>query len=300
VNAAGEATLVKYHFLPLVGERNLTLAQAQHIQATNFNHATEDLFESIDHGEFPEWTVFVQLMEDHDHPELDFDPLDATKLWPTSLCPLLPIGRIVLDRNPVNYFAEVEQVAFGTGVMVDGMDFSDDKLLQGRTFSYSDTQRYRVGPNYLQLPINRPHTSVATNQRDGQMAHYVDGAAAGADPHTNYEPTARFAPREALAAGIPHAAFVSGAVIRQPIARTNDYGQAGDRYRSFQSWERDDLILNLVSALGECDVATQQRMIAHLHQCDTDYGRRVAEGLGVSTPEANAQSMTAEFAPERR
>jgi catalase len=285
VNAAGEAVLVKYHFLPRAGERNLTLAEAQQIQATNFNHASEDLYEAIERGDHPQWDVFVQLLEDGDHPELDFDPLDATKLWPTSLCPLRPIGRIVLDRNPANYFAEVEQVAFGTGVMVDGMDFSDDKLLQGRTFSYSDTQRYRVGPNYLQLPINRPHADVATNQRDGQMTYHVDGAASAADPHVNYEPTARVAPREAEARGVPHTPFVSGHVVRQPLSRTNDYGQAGDRYRSFEPWERDDLILNLVSALRDCDADTQARMVSHLRQCDADYGQRIADGLGMSTPD---------------
>jgi len=252
VNAAGDAVLVKYHFLPSAGERNLTLAQAQQIQATNFNHASEDLYEAIERGDYPEWLVLVQIMEDGEHPELDFDPLDATKLWPVSLCPLRPIGRIVLDRNPANYFAEVEQVAFGTGVMVDGMDFSDDKLLQGRTFSYSDTQRYRVGPNYLQLPINRPHADVATNQRDGQMTYHIDGAAAGVDRHTNYEPTSRLAP------------------------------QSGDRYRSFEPWERDDLIANLVSALSECDAGTQERTVAHLRQCDAEYGQRVADGLGMT------------------
>lgn len=236
-------------------------------------------------------------MEDHDHPELDFDPLDATTLWPTSLCPLRPIGRIVLDRNPANYFAEVEQVAFGTGVMVDGMDFSDDKLLQGRTFSFSDTQRYRVGPNYLQLPINRPHTKAATNQRDGLITYDVDGAALGGDLHTNYEPTGRCAPQEAPARGVPHTPFVSGPIVRQPIARTNDYGQAGDRYRSFEPWERDDLILNLVSALRDCDAETQQRMIAHLRQCDAEYGQRVADGLAVSS--AAATQMIPDMATTR-
>ena len=102
--------------------------------------------------------------------------------------PFLPVGKMVLDNNPDNYFAEVEQAAFGTGVLVDGLDFSDDKLLQGRTFSYSDTQRYRVGTNYLQLPINAPKTPVATNQRDGQMAMMVDRAP-GQNPHVNYEPS---------------------------------------------------------------------------------------------------------------
>jgi catalase len=281
VNDAGEAVLVKYHFLPAAGERNLTLSQAQQIQATNFNHASEDLYDAIAAENYPEWKVCVQIMEDSDHPELDFDPLDATKLWPTTLYPLRPIGRIVLDGNPRNFFAEVEQVAFGTGVMVDGMDFSDDKLLQGRTFSYSDTQRYRVGPNYLQLPINRPHATVATNQRDGQMTYRVDGDGASADPHVNYEPTGRRAPHEAPLRGAPHQPMVSGQIMRKPIARTNDYGQAGDRYRSFEPWERDDLILNLGTALRECDRDTQTRMVDHLRQCDPDYGQRVAEALGL-------------------
>src|SRR4028119_1715460 len=127
-------------------------------------------------------------MTDDYHEELDFDPLDDTKIWPEEQFPMLAVGRMVLDRNPANYFAEVEQAAFGTGVLVDGLDFSDDKMLQGRTLSYSDTQRYRVGPNYLQLPINAPKKPVYTNQRDGQMAYNVD-LAPGQNPHVNYEPS---------------------------------------------------------------------------------------------------------------
>ena len=117
----------------------------------------------------------MQIMSDDEHLELDYNPLDPTKLG-IKISTLLPVGKLVLDRNPENYFAEVEQSASGVGVLVDGMDFSDDKLLQGRTFSYSDTQRYRVGTNYLQLPVNAPKTRVATNQRDGQMAAIVDTA----------------------------------------------------------------------------------------------------------------------------
>ncbi|WP_437813968.1 catalase [Sorangium sp. So ce1078] len=279
VNQEGEAVLVKYHFLPRHGEVNLTGDQAAAIQARSFNHATQDLFDAIARGDTPEWEVCVQIMEDGEHPELDFDPLDATKIWPPEKFPLRPIGRMVLDRNPTNYFAEVEQVAFGTGVLVDGMDFSDDKLLQGRTFSYSDTQRYRIGPNYLQLPINQPRVKVSTNQRDGQMAYRVDSVEDGADPHVNYEPSHRNAPRVAKPAGRPHEPAVSGRVQRRTIARTNDYGQAGERYRAFEPWERDELVKNLVEALSQCDRTIQERMIGHLTQCDQDYGRRVAEGL---------------------
>ncbi len=282
VNAKGEAVLVKYHWIPKAGERNLTQSQAEAIQGKDFNHATADLFDAIERGDYPEWELQVQIMEDGEHPELDYDPLDATKVWPPEQYPLLPVGRMVLNKNPENYFAEVEQVAFGTGVMVDGMDFSDDKMLQGRTFSYSDAQRYRVGSNYLQLPINRPRNEVATNQRDGQMAHHVDGAGV-ANPHVNYEPSARGGPAEIHSAGLPHTPFVSGHIVRQAISRENDYGQAGARYRAFSDWEREELIANLVAQLTPCGDDIKERMIAHLTQCDANYGARVAAGLGHST-----------------
>ena len=118
------------------------------------------------------------MMSDDEHPELDFDPLDDTKVWPENEFPPRPVGRMVLDRMPENFFAENEQIAFGTGVLVDGLDFSDDKMLVGRTFSYRDTQRYRVGPNYLQLPVNQrqERRRSRTNQRDGQMTYHVDTA----------------------------------------------------------------------------------------------------------------------------
>ena len=180
---------MKFHWVPKQGVRNLTSAQAAEIQGRDYGHATRDLYDAIERGDFPEWEFCVQLMEDGPNDDLDFDPLDDTKRWPEDQFPLLPVGRMVLDRAPDNFFAEVEQSAFGTGVLVDGIDFSDDKMLQGRTLSYSDTQRYRVGPNYLQLPINAPQVGCpfATNQRDGQMAYYVDQT--GKNRHINYEPS---------------------------------------------------------------------------------------------------------------
>ena len=279
VNSDGVGHLVKYFFLPKQRVKCLTQAQAEEIQAKNFNHATQDLYEAIARGEYPEWEFCVQIMSDDEHPELDFDPLDPTKIWSPDQFPLLPVGRVILDKNPVNYFAEVEQAAFGTGVLVDGLDFSDDKLLQGRTFSYSDAQRHRVGSNYLQLPINQPKTPVATNQRDGQMTYRVDGLEAGENPHVNYEPSSLGGLKEAPKSGKDHTPYVQGPVIRQKISRTNDYQQAGERYRTFEDWERDDLILNLVSALKKCDAHIQERMVEHLTQCDPEYGTRVREGL---------------------
>jgi catalase len=282
VNEAGETVLVKFHFEPKQGVRNLTSTEAQAIQAKDFNHATGDLYDAIDRGEFPEWEMAIQVMEDHEHPELDWDPLDVTKRWPEDQFPLLPVGRIVLDRNPVNYHAEVEQVAFGTGVLVDGVDFSDDKLLQGRTFAYSDTQRYRVGPNYLQLPINAPRCPFATNQQGGQGDYRgSEVASAGGNPHINYEPSSRNGLTEQVRRAPPPRPYVEGVVGRQKLSRTNDFVQAGDRYRTFSDAEREELIANLVGALGQCNPDIQERMVSHFAQADAEYGRRVAEGLGL-------------------
>ena len=278
VNAEGEAVLVKYHWEPKQGIKNLTTAQAQEIQAKNFNHATQDLYEAIERGEYPEWELFVQIMSDDDHPELDFDPLDDTKLWPKEQFPWLPVGRMVLDRNPVDYHNEVELSAFGTGVLVDGLDFSDDKMLQGRTFSYSDTQRYRVGTNYLQLPINAPKSHVATNQRGGQMSYKVD-AADGQNPHVNYEPSSLNGLKEAPRSGKEHQPQYNARLMRQKIDRTNDFGQAGETYRNFEDWERDELILNLVNTLSGAAQHIQDKMVELFTKCDEDYGRRVREGL---------------------
>lgn len=279
VNAEGKAVLVKYHWEPLKqGIKNLTQAEANEIQAKSFNHATLDLYEAIERGDYPEWELCVQIMEDGEHPELDFDPLDDTKLWPTDKFPFLPVGKMTLNRNPEDYFAEVEQAAFGTGVLVDGLDFSDDKMLQGRTFSYSDTQRYRVGANYLQLPINAPKTHVATNQSGGQMQYKVDRAP-GQNPHVNYEPSSMGGLQEAPKPGKDHEPEYNARLVREPIDRQNNFGQAGDTYRSFEPWEQDELIANLVDALSKCKQDIRERMISYFTEADADYGRRVREGL---------------------
>ncbi|WP_326635985.1 catalase [Nonomuraea fuscirosea] len=281
VNAQGETHLVKYHWMPKQGVRSMTAADAAAVQAEDLGHATKDLYEAIERGDFPEWELLVQVMSDDEHPELDFDPLDDTKTWPENDFPALPVGRLVLDRNVENQFAENEQASFGTGVLVDGLDFSDDKMLVGRTFSYSDTQRHRVGPNYLQLPVNQTKATCRTNQRDGQMTYFVDSG--GESPHINYEPSLRDGLREAH---YPHpdevGPQVSGRLTRKRIPRTNDYKQAGQRYLLMEEWERDDLVLNFVTALKQCDRAIQERMVWHFLLVEDDLGLRVGEGLGIT------------------
>ncbi|WP_138732982.1 catalase [Modestobacter excelsi] len=282
VNAAGETKLVKYHWLPQQGVKSWTQADAEIAQGRELGVHTKDLYEAIERGDFPSWDLHVQLMDDHDHPELDFDPLDDTKTWPENDFPLRKVGTLTLNRAPEDFFAESEQIAFGTGVLVDGLDFSDDKMLVGRTFSYSDTQRYRVGPNYLQLPVNAPRTRVATNQRDGQMAFHQDRAE-GTNPHVNYEPSITGGLREAqYPTHDEQGPEITGRLTRKRIDRTDDYTQAGQRYLLSEEWEKDDLVANLVDGLSQCDRPIQERMVWHLFMAEDELGKRVGDGIGIS------------------
>ncbi|HSP37029.1 MAG TPA: catalase [Frankiaceae bacterium] len=283
VNAQGETQLVKYHWIPKQSVTSFTADDAAKLQSGEIGYHTKDLYDAIDAGDYPSWELHVQLMDDHDHPELDFDPLDDTKTWPENEFPLRKVGTMTLNRKPVNFFLESEQIAFGTGVLVDGLDFSDDKMLVGRTFSYSDTQRYRVGPNYLQLPVNAPkNVQVATNQRDAPMAYRQD-MIEGQNPSINYEPTSLNGPVEASAPTETEVGpEISGRLTRARIPRRNDYKQAGERYQLSEQWEKDDLVGNLVGALSQCDRHIQERMVWHFLMCDDEYGTRVGEGLGIS------------------
>lgn len=281
VDAEGNTVLVKYHWMPKQGVRSMTEEDAAHVQAGELGHATKDLYEAIRRGDYPEWELLVQIMADGDHPELDFDPLDDTKTWPEQEFPAKPVGRLVLDRTVDNYFAENEQIAFGTGVLVDGLDFSDDKMLVGRTFSYSDTQRYRVGPNYLQLPVNlAKNTQVRTNQRDGFMAY--DNRAANENPEVNYEPSITGGLREdQYPTHDDQGPEIRGRLTRKRIPRTNDYLQAGQRYLLMEDWERDDLVKNFVNLISQCARPVQERMVWHFLLVENDLGLRVGRGLGI-------------------
>ncbi|MFS0885397.1 catalase [Aeromicrobium sp. 179-A 4D2 NHS] len=280
-NAEGETHLVKYHWQPHQGVKSLTEEDAANIQANDLGHASKDLYEAIERGDFPKWDLYVQLMSDDEHPELDFDPLDDTKTWPEEVFEPKIVGTMTLNRNVDDHHNENEQISFGTGVLVDGLEFSDDKMLVGRTFSYSDTQRYRVGPNYLQLPVNSAkNATVATNQRGGQMSYGVD--LQGQNPHVNYEPSTMGGLSEAERTVEPELGpELNGRLTRRQIPRTNDYKQAGERFRLLEDWERDDLVKNLVANIGEATREVQERMVWHFLLCDDELGLRVGEGLGI-------------------
>jgi catalase len=281
VNAEGQTVLVKYHFHPRSGVASLTQAEADKVQGKDLGSASKDLFEAIERKEYPQWDVFVQLMEDHDHSELDWDPLDDTKIWPEHQFPLRHAGVMTLNRNVEDHHNENEQIAMGTGVLVDGLDFSDDKMLVGRTFSYSDTQRHRVGANYLQLPVNQPkNASVHTNQRGGQMSYGVD-LAPGQNPHVNFEPSIHNGLHESERRP-NNPPEVHGRLTQSVIERRNDYVQPRGRYNTMMDWERDDLVRNLGDLLSQCERDVQERMLWHFFLVHDDYGRRVGERLGVT------------------
>ncbi|TYI74444.1 hypothetical protein E1A91_D07G200000v1 [Gossypium mustelinum] len=169
IDKAGKAHYVKFHWKPTCGVKNLLEDEAITVGGANHSHATQDLYDSIAAGNYPEWKVFIQVMDPADEDRFDFDPLDVTKTWPEDILPLQPVGRMVLSKNIDNFFAENEQLAFCPSVIVPGIYYSDYKLLQTRIFSYSDTQKHRLGPNYLQLPANAPKCVHHNNHHEGFM-----------------------------------------------------------------------------------------------------------------------------------
>ncbi|MDQ3487287.1 MAG: catalase, partial [Acidobacteriota bacterium] len=287
VNADGGTVLVKYHFHPRCGLASLTAEEAGKVQAKDLGSASKDLFEAIERKDFPQWDVFVQIMDDNEHPELEWDPLDDTKIWPEDQFPLRHIGVMTLNRNVSDHHNENEQIAMGTGVLVDGLDFSDDKMLVGRTFSYSDTQRHRVGTNYLQVPVNQPKgvEGVHTNQRGGQMSHGVD-LAPGQNPHVNFEPSIHNGLHEA-----PRKPYngpeIKGRLTQSVLERRNDYVQPRARYNTMMDWERDDLVANMGELLSQCERDVQQRMLWHFFLVHDDYGARVGKALNMTATDVS-------------
>lgn len=277
VNAQGHVRYVKYHWKPQQGVHNLTAEEAAEIQKNDFNHATKDLYAAIERGDYPKWDLYVQLMELSDYDRLNFDPCDPTKVWPEDLYPLLKIGTMTLNRNPENYFAEVEQSAFSPSALVPGIEASEDKLLQGRLFSYPDTQRYRLGANYLQIPVNCPFAPVRNNQRDGLMQTKQQPSTINYEPNSyETEPQAAAAPQYQESAPAMH-----GHAVRKVIEKTNDFQQAGERYRSYSEQEKANLIKNLAADLAEVNERTKLLAICNFYRADVEYGQRLAEALHV-------------------
>ncbi len=281
-NAEGERYWVKYHFKTEQGIENLTAAEAGELSGSDPDHATRDLFEAIERGEYPSWRLEMQIMPYEEAATYRFDAFDVTKVWPHADYPLVEIGRLVLDRNPDNYFAEVEQAAFSPANFVPGIGPSPDKLLQGRLFSYHDTHVHRLGPNYHLLPVNAPKaTKVSNYQRDGFMRFDGNGG-----PGPNYWPNSFGGPAPDASAADP-ALEIEGSARRTPYSHENDdFTQAGALYRKVMTDEaREHLVGNIVGHLSGAKERIQLRQCAIFYKADPEYGTRVAEGLGLDTAE---------------
>jgi catalase len=280
INAAGERSWVKYHFKTVQGIESFTDAEAKAMVAEDPDYHLRDLFQSIARGDAPEWRLEMQIMPFDEAKDYRFNPFDLTKVWPHSDYPPITIGRLVLNRNPENYFAEVEQASFEPANMVPGIGPSPDRMLLGRLFSYPDTHRHRIGPNYLQLPINQPRSEINSYNKDGAMRYRH----AGAQPV--YAPNSLGGP-QADPQRYPDASWqADGDIVRtaQTLhSEDDDYGQAGALYREVLSGtDRDHLVENLIGHLGD-DVSrqVQERAVDHWRKVDADLGARVASGLGL-------------------
>jgi catalase len=277
-NAKGDYVWVQYHFKTDQGIRNLSRQEAEKLSGSDPDHATRDLYEAIARGDYPSWTLEMQILTPEQAKDFRWDIFDITKVWPHGEVPPIKVGKLVLNRNPVNYFAEVEQAAFGPSNLVPGIAISPDKMLQARVFSYHDTHIHRLGPNYHLIPVNSPKGAPEQSyQRDGFMR--VDGGG-GAGP--NYWPNSFGGPAPDPTAGEPPF-DLTGPAGRHPYAFPNDdFVQPGDLYRKVMTdMDREHLIGNIVDHLGGAAKRIQMRQTALFFKADADYGRRVAAGLGL-------------------
>jgi catalase len=241
VNAKGKARFVKFHWKPMKGVKSLVWDEAQKISGKDPDFHRRDLFESIERGDYPEWELGLQIVEEADEFKFDFDLLDPTKLIPEELVPVRRVGKMTLTRNTDNYFAETEQVAFHTGHIVPGIDFTNDPLLQGRLFSYTDTQLRRVGPNFAELPINRPLNSVHNNQRDAMARTVIDKGRVAYFPNRLGGGCPIHAP-DSAEAFVSYGEKVDGAKIRSRSESFSDhFSQATQFWNSMADWEQQHI-----------------------------------------------------------
>jgi catalase len=289
INSKNELFYVKYHFKTKQGIKNFDRDSAEVMKGKDPDYAQRDLFDAIAKGDFPKWKVSIQVMPEKEAETYHINPFDLTKVWPHGDYPLIEIGELVLDRNPENYFAEVEQAAFEPKNVVHGMGYSPDKMLQARLISYPDAHRYRLGVNYDSLPVNKPQCPMHNYSRDGAMR--FDGNFGSAP---NYEPNSFDGPKEDPAyRERPRA--ISGSVDRHNHRLDGDYySQPGNLFRLMTKDAQQRLIGNIVSSLSNAPREIQERQIRHFYKADPNYGSGVAAGLGLKAEEVmNGELATA-------
>lgn len=293
INEEGKSTFVKFHWKPKLGVHGLLWDEAQKISGKNPDFHRQDLWEAIENGNYPEWELGVQLIPEEDEHKYEFDILDPTKLIPEELVPVQLIGKMVLNRNPDNFFAETEQVAFHPGHVVPGIDFSNDPLLQGRLFSYTDTQLIRLGgPNFHEIPINRPIAKSHNNQRDGHMRQEINVG------KTNYHPNSLgggcpFQAKMTEGGFVSHHEKIDANKIRTRSQSFLDFfSQATLFYNSQTEVEKKHIVNAFSFELGKVKmVEIRERMVGLLTQVDQSLAKQVAENLGVEYPREPEKPM---------
>lgn len=274
VNTSCDVTYVKFTWQSRQGNRGLTPEEAAEIQATNFNHHTEDLYQNISAGNYPVWDLMIQTLEPGQLDDFDFNPLDTTKIWPEELVPSRKVGEMVLNEVPDNFFQWSEQSAFAPSNLIPGIEASEDRMLQGRLFSYADTQRYRLGTNHFQLAPNKPRSNVhAIAVQDGAGFSHPRAAS------TNYYPS-RYTDDPGFAT--TNAEFracetpLTGTTQQIPFQKTQDFQQAGDLFRSFDQRSQDSLVETFGDDLAKVESQEIRDIItSFLYKADEDYGTRV-------------------------
>jgi catalase len=283
INAKNERVWVKFHFKTQQGIKNLTDAEAESIVAKDRESHQRDLYASIEKGEYPRWTMSIQVMTEEQARKMPYNPFDLTKVWYHKDYPLIEVGYFELNRNPENYFAEVEQSAFNPASVVPGIGFSPDKMLQGRLFSYGDAQRYRLGVNHHQIPVNAPRCPVNSYHRDGQMrVNGNAGSTIGYEPNSYGEwqeqPEFKEPPLE-----------LSGAAYQWNFREDDDdyYTQPGKLFRLMNAKQKRALFENTARAMGDAPKEIKVRHIGNCLKADPAYGKGVADALGIPLSEAS-------------
>ena len=286
-NAKGEYKYVKFNFRTKQGVKGMNMEETAVMQGKDFNHLTNDLYSNINAGKYPKWDLYIQVLDPKDLDSFDFNPLDPTKIWPTDLIPETKVGTLTLNRMPKNFFNETEQSAFAPGNLVPGIEPSEDRLLQGRIFSYSDTQMYRLGANHQQIPVNRPVVKVNNNNQEGHMN------VSERDSDVNYEPSLK-EPKPATPAAKAINTPLGEKVLQQAIKKEQPFKQAGELYRSYSATEKNDLIRNLAADLGAVkDSETKHIMLSYFYKADADYGTRLTQAVkgDIATVKAKAAKL---------
>ncbi len=280
INADNERYWVKFHFKTQQGIKNLTDQEAADLVGKDRESSQRDLYEAIERGDFPRWTMYVQIMPEADAAKVPYHPFDLTKVWPKGDYPLIEVGYFELNKNPENYFADVEQAAFNPAHIVPGIGFSPDKMLQGRLFSYGDAQRYRLGVNHSQIPVNTPRCPYHSYHRDGAMR--VDG---NQGSRLHYEPNSQGEWQEQPDFSEPPLAL-EGAADRYDFWQDEpDYfTQPGNLFRLLSAAEQQVLFENTARNMNGVPDAIKMKHICHCMQADPAYGQGVAKAMGIELP----------------